>query len=62
MYTQFSKETHHGKLPFLLGRVQMNFVVYSISNMILQGSLDLDPGSQGESMNSWCVSFETEFI
>ncbi len=28
--------------------------------MILLGSLDLDPGSQGKPMNSWCVSFETE--
>ncbi len=28
--------------------------------MTLPDSLDLDPGSQGKSMNSWCVSFETE--
>ncbi len=33
----------------------MNFVAYFIL-----GSLDLDPGSQGKPMNSWCVSFETE--
>ncbi len=26
----------------------------------LPGALDLDPGSPGKSMNSWCVSFETE--
>ena len=30
------------------------------SNTILPGSLDLDPGSHGKPMNSWCVSFETE--
>ena len=28
--------------------------------MTLPRSLDLDPGSQGKPMNSWCVSFETE--
>ena len=32
----------------------------SLSNMTLPGSLDLDPGSQGKPMNSWCVSFGTE--
>ena len=30
------------------------------SNTTLPGALDFDPGSQGKSMNSWCVSFETE--
>ena len=29
--------------------------------MTRPGSLDLDPGSHGKQMNSWCVSFETEF-
>ncbi len=24
------------------------------------GLLDLDPGSHGKPMNSWCISFETE--
>ena len=33
---------------------------FSWSNTTLPGALDLDPGSQGKSMNSWCVSFETE--
>ena len=35
-------------------------VKFQWSNMTLPGSLDLDPGSQGKPMNSWCVSFETE--
>ncbi len=31
---------------------------YEFQNTVL--SLDLDPGSQGKPVNSWCVSFETE--
>ena len=37
----------------------MNFVVYS--DITFSRSLDLYPGSQGKQMNSWCVSYETEY-
>ena len=32
------------------------------SDMSLPGALDLDPGSQGKSMNAWYVSFETNVL
>ena len=37
-----------------------SYFKFSLSNMTQSGSLDLDPGSHGRPMNSWCVSFETE--
>ncbi len=58
---------HCGKLRFFLGRVYIDelcsafhFVCAVGDNTALPGALDLDPGSQIKSMNSWCVSFETE--
>ncbi len=33
---------------------------FAWSNVTPPGSLDLDPGSQGKPVNSWCISFETE--
>ncbi len=33
---------------------------FSWSNTTQPGPIDLDPGSQGKSINSWCISFETE--
>ena len=74
MYTQSRKKrTTESCISFGEQCRWVNFVVYFIlsillvtcfkfqwSNMTLPGSLDLDPGSQGKPMNSWCVSFETE--
>ena len=37
-----------------------NCFKFSWSNTTLPWALDLDPWSQGKSINSWCVSFETE--
>ncbi len=37
-------------------------VKFQWSNMTLPGSLELDPGSHGKPIISWCVSFETECI
>ena len=56
----FSRYRENG-LTFL-NRVFATCFKFSWSNTMLPGALDLDPGSQGKSMNSWCVSFEAECI
>ena len=41
--------------------LQLRFLIAKMNFRVTQpGSLDLDPGSHGKPMNSWCVSFETE--
>ncbi len=35
---------------------------FSWSNITFPGSLDIDPGSHGKPMNSWSISYETDWV
>ena len=50
------RENH---LTFLMGPF-VTCYKFPLADITWPGSHDLEPGSQGKPVNSWCISFETE--